>query len=226
MRKLLLLTTLLASPAFSADLPLKAPLNSPSPFIVDYWTGFYAGFNAGYGWAPQGFQAFDVVPLAELSASPQGFVGGVHAGYGGKIANNFYLGIEGDGDLATIDGTGSAPGFVSATSKNNFLASIRGRFGFIITPNVLLYGTAGYGFGSGQFTVTDVATGFATAVSPTRGGLAWGGGLEFALPQTNWLARAEYLQYDFADMSVAAGPAIFTAKDRVDVVRGGLSYKF
>jgi outer membrane immunogenic protein len=93
----------------------------------------------------------------------------------------------------------------------------------------LLYATGGYGFGSAEFTATDLTTGNAASVKPTVSGLVWGGGLEIPF-SSNWLGRIEYLQYDFGTLSTSLGTGAtatsFQAKDRVDVVRGGLSYKF
>src|SRR5262249_31682577 len=39
---------LIGTPAFAADMPVKAPPPAPAP--VYSWTGFYAGLNAGWSW--------------------------------------------------------------------------------------------------------------------------------------------------------------------------------
>jgi outer membrane immunogenic protein len=39
---------LIGTPAFAADMPLKAPPPAPAP--VYNWTGFYVGGNVGYSW--------------------------------------------------------------------------------------------------------------------------------------------------------------------------------
>src|SRR4029077_6415926 len=36
-----------AGPAIAADMPVKAPVAPP---VVDLWSGFYVGANAGYSW--------------------------------------------------------------------------------------------------------------------------------------------------------------------------------
>jgi outer membrane immunogenic protein len=43
---------LIGTPAFAADIPVKAP-PSPPPAPVYSWTGFYAGMNAGWSWGKQ-----------------------------------------------------------------------------------------------------------------------------------------------------------------------------
>ena len=39
---------LVGTPAFAADLPVKAPPPPPAPIYS--WTGFYVGGNVGYSW--------------------------------------------------------------------------------------------------------------------------------------------------------------------------------
>jgi outer membrane immunogenic protein len=39
---------LIGTPAFAADIPVKALPPPPTP--VDSWTGWYVGGNFGYGW--------------------------------------------------------------------------------------------------------------------------------------------------------------------------------
>jgi len=43
---------------------------------------------------------------------------------------------------------------------------------------------------------------------------------------SNFIARAEYLHYDFGERTYNVNVDIFNANNSIDVVRGGLSYKF
>jgi opacity protein-like surface antigen len=214
----------LSVPAVAADLPTKAPYAAPAFSTVDPFTGFYIGAHIGYG-----FDLGDVTVnpnLLTVANSPQGFVGGLHLGYGSRLAGNFYLGLEGDVDDANVTGTAAMPGTLSLTTGNNWLASLRARFGLITPGNVLLYGTAGYGWGGGTFTFAGPG-GALSATNPTQGGFAWGGGLEFPLINNNWLMRLEYLQYDFQPFNLPVPVAGGTsASDQVQVLRAGLTYKF
>lgn len=230
MRRLAYFTTvcLIAgiAPALGADIRTKAPIEAAVP-VTDPFTGFSIGVNGGYGFDLGQFGA-GPASIADLAGSPQGFVGGVQATLGARFQQFLYAGIEGDIDGATVNGTGSMPGLITANSKNTYLASIRGRFGVIMNSDMLLYGTVGYGFGGGQFRITDVVNGVNSTVNPTMSGVVWGGGVEYALT-SRWLARVEYLQYDFGSFTTAM-PAtmpgiLFTQKDRVDVIRAGLSLK-
>jgi len=220
-----------AGTAHAADLHTKA-LPQPIQYVnYDPFSGPYVGVNVGYGWdLGNASAAFQAVPIANLSAAPQGFVGGFQAGYGYRFANVIYAGLEGDVDGANITGSATMPGLITTNSKNSWLASIRGEFGIIPVGHALLYGTVGWGWGGGSFTVQDL-TGRAAlnaSASPTMDGFVWGGGVKFPLAQ-NWILGVKYLQYDFGSFNAAA-PAmpglVFTQKDRVDVVRAELNYKF
>ncbi len=189
--------------AQSADLYTKVP--PPVPMVVpyDYFNGFYIGGHAGVGWDRGAGTAFDPFGSVDFNTAPFGFVGGLHAGAGTRLGGNFYLGIEGDGDVATMDGTLQNPGFIGdINSKNRWLASIRGRFGYILVPNLMVYGTAGWGWAGSDFTVTGTdGTQFST--SPTLNGAVAGAGLEYALSH-NWGIRVQYLHYFLGDFHAGA----------------------
>jgi opacity protein-like surface antigen len=104
------------------------------------------------------------------------------------------------------------------------LASARARLGYVVFPGLLAYGTAGAGWGHSSFT-------FASGTSSNANQFGWvaGAGLEYKLVE-HVLLRAEYLHYDFAKTGVSAVDArtglIPNFSETIDVVRGGLSYKF
>jgi len=222
MKRILLATALLASPAFGADLYQKAP---PATVSYDAFSGFYLGAHLGYGWNNATGRASTTDVVMDFKDAPQGFVGGIHGGFGGRFSSIWYLGIEADADLATIDGSLGSPGFVLNTnSKNRWLGSVRGRFGIIPVGHAMIYGTVGYGVGSSEFTLSALNTTVVSA-SPTQSGLVAGGGIEVPLA-ANWLARAEYLHYAFGDINANVGAVAIKVQDRVDVARAGLSYKF
>jgi outer membrane immunogenic protein len=211
-------------PVNAADLAVKASPAAP----LDPWTGAYIGINGGYGFdLGQGVAIGQVATAAQINAAPQGAVGGIQAGIGTRFLSYGYAGFEADIDAANLTGTAGDPAILTGTSKNTWLMSARARLGIIPTNHVMFYGTVGYGWGGGEFSLTDIRGGTAS-INPTMSGPVWGAGVEIQLI-SNWLARAEYLQYDFGTATVStvgAGAASFTLKDRVDVVRAGLSYKF
>lgn len=160
-----------------------------------------------------------------LSTNPKGFIGGGEFGYNHQLGQ-FVLGVEADVSGADIKGSdvqaGAAVpvGFPSnvvaaasaADQKLDFLATLRGRLGFLVTPTLLAYGTAGFAFGHvstttalAEFTSqpcfcgpTPVAV--AASSSATLPGWTAGGGLEWLIaPQ--WSVKGEYLYYDLGTLS-------------------------
>jgi outer membrane immunogenic protein len=198
--------------ADAADLPVKAPVyNAPPPVILSDWAGFYIGVNGGYGW---GSTSFDNFPGD--NAKPSGGLVGGHAGYNWQYGS-VVTGLEGDFDGANLKTTDN-DGF---TQKTNELASARARLGYVVLPSLLAYGTAGLGWGHSEISINGL-----TDSAFNQFGWVAGAGLEYKL----WgplIARAEYLHYDFAKTGFT-GQVFGTdnIKESVDVVRGGLSYKF
>jgi outer membrane immunogenic protein len=191
--------------AGAADLAVKAPVyKAPPPIIISNWAGFYIGFNGGGGWGK------DTFGVSQHNLSTSGGVFGGQAGYNWQFGS-WVVGVEGDFDGASISKT-DAFGF---NQKTDELASARARLGYSVLPNLLAYGTAGYAYGH---TTIDQGVG-----SVNQNGWAAGGGLEYKV----WgplIARGEYLHYGFGSANL---PAVQdNLKESVDVVRGGLSYKF
>lgn len=269
----LLLSALLATvavPAFAADMPVKAPYREP-PEVYN-WTGLYIGGHVGGGWSK--FKGIDPDLLADQfftgdafsSPKPRGIVGGFHAGYNWQVAPVIVLGIEGDFSFSGMKQTQTlnvpgGPTVLSPTvgglacvncdlqdglrAKIDNLASVRGRLGFLITPNLMFYGTGGAAWAEAKIDVSGSAT-FTQAALPaslrgtqfasltasgdkTFSGWVIGGGGEYMLTR-NILLRVEYLHYDFGSKTVGlsgelhrgAFPpfAAFTAPLSADVKTG------
>ncbi len=224
MKKLLLagvsFAALIAGPAMAAD--LGAPVyRAPAVYVpVASWTGFYAGFNAGYGWANssttatpfQNFPGLVVIPPFAFSQNLNGAVFGFHGGYNYQIAS-WVVGVEGDFDWAGINNASSSlaisPGS-GGTATDGFmahqniqwLASIRGRLGYAWGPS-LLYVTGGGAWDERNnnllvSTNTNVAGAAASAASfsTTKSGWVIGAGYEWMITP-NWIVRGEYLHYGF-----------------------------
>jgi len=137
------------------------------PNIPWTWTGFYAGVHIGN--ADAGFD--------------DGLIGGIQIGKNWQMGNVVY-GIEGDISFSDVDGI-------------DMLGTVRGRLGYLLTPSILAYGTAGLGFI--DFERSDVET-----------ELVLGLGVEGKLTQMTTV-RLEYLNFTDSD---------------VDVLRAGVNFKF
>src|SRR5437763_1964465 len=90
---------LIGTPAFAADMAVKAP--PPVPTAVPYsWTGFYGGLNVGWSWgrARSDFDisGFATTVTASDSISPDGVIGGGQLGYNWQLAPNWLIGVEAD----------------------------------------------------------------------------------------------------------------------------------
>lgn len=138
--------------------------------LPSIWRGLYGGVHVGH----------------EDVDGDNGVVGGVQLGYNWKSQQIVY-GVEGDVSL-------------SGNHSIDWLASLRGRLGYLIQPRLLVYGTAGLGLVNGG--ETDAA-------------FVYGLGVEGKITPT-MSARVEYLSFD----SNTAHHG-----DTVGVIRAGLNFK-
>jgi outer membrane immunogenic protein len=258
-----------ASSAFAADLPLKAP---PPAAPVLNWTGFYIGGVAGgarsddkvnYS-ANDPLSAFEIAGPAggnllvtSYNLNRSGPVGGLEIGYNWQAGSYFVLGVEADISAAAVSGSATAtsirialPGlptqFESTTSEQDtkWYGTVRGRLGWVATPNLLLFGTAGLAYGrtsvTGNFAFsgpTAMVTGnfggfslvcafnapcFTGASAADRTGWVAGAGAEYRF-DAHWSVKLEYQFVDLGTqlLTVSAitflpgtAPASFTAAFR------------
>jgi outer membrane immunogenic protein len=214
--------------ANAADLAVKAPVYKAPPMVVyPSWAGFYIGVNGGYGWGDTSGDTEFTHPegVNVGNAKPKGGLFGGHAGYNwqyGKVVT----GVELDFDGADINTTTTFDrGDDFRKMKFDELATARARLGYALLPDLLAYGTAGVAWGHSTLTGSD--SGFISESHANDFGWAAGAGLEYHLGH-GFIARAEYLHYDFTKSTYSSGfngpPA--SASTTIDAVRGGLSYKF
>ena len=225
---------------------------------VSSWRGFYVGVNAGGGFGTNRAQetglpttgALAIVASRDftLNHNASGFVGGGQVGYNFQI-DRWVLGVEADFDGANIGGTGQVTGagvaqrngvngfagnFVNATEKVNYIGTVRGRVGGLVTESLLLYATGGLAYGrvshSGQF---HYATPVDYIVNDTATQVGWtvGAGLEYMFaPQ--WSVKGEYLYYDLGNHTVTSNAGGFPNQfrsqfdyaTRGSILRAGLNY--
>jgi outer membrane immunogenic protein len=261
-----LASTALAMPAMAADL---APYVK-SPVVVPWtWTGVYFGGDVGGAWSDN---TATWSPLPSSGAFPTGlagpatgvspvsgntggsaFAGGFFAGYNYQFSPSFVAGIEGDwtgmrdtgsfNQPWTFTGAGIIPGTSAAMNTEvEWAATLRGRLGYLIWPNLMLYGTGGGAWGKIQYgsAVFNSNNGYTAGsqFNNTSSGWVAGGGLEWA-PFSGFglLFRVEYLYYDFSSgqtaQATSPGPGLaafpsgltWTAP-KMSVARFGMSYKF
>ena len=246
-----------AGSAVAADIPVR-PAAAPAmvaPTFVPDWVGFYVGIHGGGGGAhvthdPAFVDPFDdplgLSSFSRPNTSPSGGVFGFQFGHNWQWGPAVG-GLEIDFSGADIKDTTTFfhPLFAGILGFNrdfkiDKLASARGRLGYLIFPNWLLYGTAGIGWGHSRMNETAFVVGAPTTTAFQRSeinefGWVVGAGVEFKF-WNNWLLRGEWLHYDFGrtnqfELGTFVGVDTFnstpvTVRTTVDVGRAALSYKF
>lgn len=241
----------------------KAPAMAPAY----NWTGFYVGANVGgqWGnadlntstiWSPTGYFAASSVPAINTvgvqGVNSSSVTGGFTAGYNWQV-NRAVLGLEGDINYFGFKGSASgsalypccAPtGFtVNSSVSADWLATIRGRIGFLAAPTWLLYATGGAAIaevkGNFNFTDTFSAATESAAIRDTRVGWTAGVGTEYAFGG-GWSLKAEYLHVDLGRSTATstnlvgfAGTTPYPSNVythsvdlKSNIVRVGVNYKF
>ena len=122
---------------------------------------------------------------------------------------------------------------VNSSVSSDWLATVRGRAGFLVTPALLLYGTGGLAVANVKanylFTDTFAAANESASISTTRYGWTAGVGGEYAL-MNGWSIKAEYLYVDLGSTSdtfiFGAVPATANRSVTEHVFRTGINYHF
>ncbi len=260
MRKITSLAAIiaLAGPAYAADLPLKAPAMAPVEPIAPSWTGFYIGGHLGAAWPSDSGMTFNdpntptviaLAPHSFTSGSDARFLGGVHGGYNWQFDPRWVLGVEADVSWTDVKANATVsplqtnggltflqPSSLTMSENIRWLASVRGRLGFVAWTNTLLYATGGVAWQNVDYNGAVALPGTPTAstsFSKTNVGFVVGGGLEWQVV-SHVMLRAEYLYYGFDQNQ--RGTAITVAEpaplnfgwsnSNIQVVRVGASYKF
>ncbi|MBX9651822.1 MAG: hypothetical protein K2X57_32705 [Xanthobacteraceae bacterium] len=228
----------------AAASPLYAKAHMPVP--LQSWAGFYLGAHAGYGWQQNDFSTVFFLNAQDGGIHSKGWLGGGQAGYNWQYGN-VVAGLEIDGTATGIKG-GSIPvtsSTLTETLSDNvkYLGTARGRLGYTLTPNWLLYGTGGLAWEHSLRKFTDISVfpgvGIQTGIDEAaRDQFGWvaGVGVETFIGSSNWIARLEYLHYDFGGVEVTTNTASTVAgvvstadkpgRQTIDTVRAGVSYKF
>ena len=249
MKKLLLSSVAVAAffsaPALAADMPVKAPIVKAAP-APDPWTGCYIGANVGGGWAHK-----DTTLTNDLGGAPvSDFLGKTNVdgwAYGGQIGCDYrvnptwVVGIRGMWDGADLTGSNPWPAALGTPFDNRYkvneFATVVASIGYLVNPNLELYGLGGLawahdrlswvvnGLGLGVPVGTVVASG-----SQSRTGYDVGVGLSWIFAP-NWDLFVEYDHMGFGKKNMnlsffLGGSLAADVKQNVDKVLVGLNYRF
>src|ERR1044072_9499586 len=257
MKNLLLLGTafaaLICTPiAFAADMPVRAPM--AAPLAMASWTGFYIGGNVGYSWGrsennitvtglPPVLLGLPVASLARGArddTNVDGVIGGIQSGFNWQTAN-WVLGMDsdfqgsgqkGDARYCGLGGTTCAIASLDAAHRLSWFGTARSRLGFLVTPSMLLYGTAGLAYGQvkSDYTLNFQGAPLASVhIRDVKAGWTAGDGLEFAWAG-HCSAKVDYLYMDLGknEITFSAGGVTGTIDRQLTdhILRFGVNYRF
>jgi outer membrane immunogenic protein len=225
----------IAQIASAADMPVRGAAYGAPPVPYFSWTGCFIGGHVGGMSAKK--EWFVAAPDVPVGASYGGhtadsILGGAQAGCDYQFMGGFVVGVQ--GDYAWTDAEGSHVDLIFPASRDHSriksLASVTGRVGYA-WDRLLGYVRGGGAWERDEYHISDIPTGatFATG-RETRGGWTLGVGGEYAFTH-NISAFIEYNHYDFGTrtvnfVDVLFGPFNVDIRERKDVIKGGLNWRF
>jgi len=204
------------------------PVTGPEGTIVGVGAG--GQFTACNNWRTTQLESLNIPdPIGDNpdACFSSAFRGSVYLGTSWRVNSAWLAGLEGDIGLTnsskTVNGipgtVGGIPGLTAAAAANDSVTvkkswdgSFRGRFGYFVTPSMVVYGTAGVAFQRIEATVNCTAAGacglalapFTATNDKTLIGWTLGGGAEVAVTD-RIVARGEYRYADYQSFSSTFG---------------------
>ena len=176
------------------------------------------------------------LPNNNQSGNNGGVIGGLQVGYNFQFNPSIVVGVETDFQGSSLSGQGpSNYAFypspfaggqslipVAAINGGNlaldYIGTVRGRAGWLFTPTLLVYGTAGFAYGGvSAWNQTNI-----------RSGWTAGGGLEWMFAP-NWSAKVEYLYADLQSGGITGTFGYnygYHFHPEINIVRAGVNYHF
>jgi outer membrane immunogenic protein len=251
MRKFLLGSTALLAligAANAADLPRPAPAPAyVAPAAVPYtWTGFYGGGAFGYGvWDMNSSVVLPAGAIGTTNNGGRGWLGQAIGGFDYQFAVwnfNLVAGAFADWTGGDLSGTSNfqaatAP-FATMTGleKEKSFWDVGGRIGWLPTPQILSYFSAGYSQAHYDGMNLQSVPGFPMSTSSHNyHGWFTGGGIETqvqSIPGLFFNTEYRYYGYNNATLPVAGSTAVFGTpvslklEPHVQTVMSGVRYKF
>ncbi len=199
-------------------------------------TSTYYDPNFPFGATVGGNTNLFFLPNGNTSGGAHGVGGGGQVGYNFQFGQSIVIGAEADIQATSISGSGPqnnasyaspltanavlvpvAP-FNSSQVSMPYVGTLRGRAGYLVTPTLLVYGTAGFAYNGVD----------AWGYSNTRTGWTAGGGVEWMF-MPNWSAKLEYLYADLSGGGVSGGFSWNYGANihpQINILRGGVNYHF
>ncbi len=197
-------------------MPVKAPIMKAPPMPVYTWTGCYIGGGVGYGfWNQEAFlETTTTGPLTATNTSGgRGWLGRAQVGCDFQISSSFVIGAFADYDWADLNGQ-FGPTIIVGNEKLSHQWAAGGRIGYLVTPTVLSFFSAGWTqahFDQVNFASAIIGQPLGGTLSmgeQTYNGWFIGGGWEYQLsflPQGFTLkTEYRYSQFDAVDIPLVA----------------------
>ncbi|MBC8716122.1 outer membrane protein [Ochrobactrum sp. Marseille-Q0166] len=230
LKSLLLASTVTLLAATGANAADAIVYEEPAPVIAAQtftWNGAYLGGQIGYGW---GKSTFSDIDGDGGRLKPDGFLGGLYAGYNFDLGNSVVLGVDGDVTYNNLkkrfSETDEDGDFASIESKLRWSGAVRARAGYAV-DRFLPYIAGGVAFGSvknsGKSVIDGVEESFST--SKTHTGWTAGAGVDYAATD-NVIVRLEYRYTDYGHKSFDVDGESTRNKFKTNEVRLGVAYKF
>jgi outer membrane immunogenic protein len=165
--------------------------------------GFIGGGQLGYN---LGLSIKDITLVSSIEADMQGIAAATGTSYSTRLTTV--------GNASFSYSSGAAIATTTQVSKTiDYLGTVRARLGYLATPALLLYGTAGLAYGG--VNINSSTWSFAPTISPSSDlSHAWGSSGFFSNTQTGWVVggglewmffpscsfKTEYLYYDLGSV--------------------------
>jgi outer membrane immunogenic protein len=192
------------------------------------WTGVYVGVNGGFGFGPEKWR-FQGIGGGTANQSLTGGTFGGTLGWNFAQIGPYVFGVEGDYGWSGISGNTPCPNTAYGCSgKLSNFGTLRGRAGYAVIDRLLVFGTAGFGGGSVQPNYNP-NPGAVTVSQKTMWGWTIGGGAEYAFHDMwngAWIGKIEYLYTDLGNNTFTEPGQPINTKTRVNLIRGGVEFKF
>jgi outer membrane immunogenic protein len=231
-----------ATPAFAADLLVKAPPAIPAAPVQFSWTGCYVGGHVG------GVVSEDKTTNVfgnSIGFSSTGFVGGGQIGCDYQFAPGWVVGVEGRAAWSSLKNShpGTLRNLVTGvtvpaqfTLSNDFLASATARLGYSFADRWLVFARGGAAWtrekADDAFTTPVGGIAVDPSATMTRTGWTVGTGADWAFAP-HWSATLEYNYYDFGNHGATLTNTpnnvvvnVFSLKDTIHAVTAGVNYHF
>ena len=232
MKKIVL--SLTAAAALSSFAMAGGDIVPVAPALADSWSGFYVGLQAGGNWGDADVDMDRAgTKVFSKSLDPDGWNGGIYAGYNWLLTDNWLVGVEGDWSYVDADDKAGVLRFgvnLGDTYKveQDWDASLRLRAGKVIDDTWMPYVTGGVAWAKVKGTYDFVGVG-SDSDSQTMTGWTIGAGIEMKIDE-NWHARIQYRYTDYGDDDFTHNIGGTDYKANIDynthMVQVGISYRF